>query len=429
MKHRTNMVKAIILSIGDELLIGNTLNTNAYWLGNQLTELGIQVLLHWTIPDDKSIIQDYLKHSSELADIVLVTGGLGPTSDDLTIDSLSSFLKKPLVFHEEIWKDICSKYTSYNRSIHEPSKKMAFLPQGASPIHNYRGTAPGSIYYHEKSMIVSMPGVPYEMKDMMTETVIPLIRQKFNLSIIINTHLYTAGVGETILSDALVNFEKNLPPDFSLAYLPSIGKVRLRITGRGQKLEALKKTSEKLKKEAYHAIQKYVYSTENPSLEAVLGEILRENKLSLGTAESCTGGFLAHLITQIPGSSDYYKGTIVSYANEVKTNLLGVKSDTLVKYGAVSEQTVSEMLSGAISKLGVDIAIATSGVAGPGGGSSEKPVGCVYIGVANRNSQYIKRMQFTNDRTLNIELAANMGLVMLRIFLIKQGLIHQVSGL
>lgn len=412
-------MKAIILSIGDELLIGNTLNTNCQWLGSELTQLGIQVIAHWTIPDVKGIIIENIAEASKKAEIILITGGLGPTNDDLTVEAIAEYFQKPLVYHDEVWQNIRNMYISRNRPIHEPSKKMAYLPDNAVVIPNTQGTAPGSLYFGNNCMIASMPGVPYEMKKMMELTVIPLIKERFTLSAIIHSHIYTAGVGETVLADALVEFEKNLPDNFSLAYLPGVGKVRLRISGHGTDTEAVQKVSDVLTKQAVSLIEKYVYSTKEPSFETVIGQMLRERNLHIGTAESCTGGYISHLITKVAGASDYFKGSIISYSNEIKMSALEVQSSTLENHGAVSEETVSEMLSGAIKNMGLDIAIAVSGVAGPGGGSEAKPVGCVYIGVANQEQQFIKRLQFTNNRERNIELSAITALVMLRMFLLR----------
>jgi nicotinamide-nucleotide amidase len=413
-------MKAIIISIGDELLIGNTLNTNAHWLGIELTQMGIQIIANWTIADDKNSIIEYIKSAQNQASIILITGGLGPTNDDLTIDAINSYFNEELVYHDDIWQNIRNMYLSRNREVHEPSIKLAYLPKNALPIFNTQGTAPGSLYLSENNLMASMPGVPYEMKKMMELSVIPAIKEKFSLPFIINKYLYTAGVGETILSDELVEFEKNLPEDFSLAYLPSVGKVRLRLTGRGNDLESLELIAEELSKKAFKAIQKYVYSTTEISFETVLGEMLRERGLTLGTAESCTGGYISHLLTSISGASDYFKGSIVSYSNEIKEEVLGVNSETLKQHGAVSEETVQEMLKGALKNLNVDIAIAVSGVAGPSGGSSEKPVGCVYIGIANQNKSKINRLQFTQNRERNIQLSAITALVMLKKFLLEE---------
>ncbi|MCO5233435.1 MAG: CinA family nicotinamide mononucleotide deamidase-related protein [Chitinophagales bacterium] len=410
-------MNAIILSIGDELLIGNTLNTNSFWLGNKLTQLGINVIAHWTIADTKEAIKSNINSAQNLAQIILITGGLGPTSDDLTVEAIAEYYNQPLVFHDSVWDDIQKLYAIRKRPIHLGSKKMAYLPKNAIVIHNTTGTAPGSMYFSKNTLIASMPGVPYEMKAMMRLTIIPTIKNHFTLPFIHHSYIYTAGVGETILSDALVDFEKHLPSHFSLAYLPSVGKVRLRITGKGETEQKLNEEAKLLTKNAASLVQKYIYSISEPSLEKVLGQVLREKKLQIGTAESCTGGYISHLITQIPGASDYFKGSIVSYSNEVKISILNVHPDTIKEYGAVSEETVQEMLLGALKSLNTDIVIAVSGVAGPGGGSIEKPVGLVYIGVADKRHQIIKKMHFTNNRELNIELSAIQSLVLLKVFL------------
>jgi len=412
-------MKAIIISVGDELLIGQTINTNAAWIGQQLTEQGIQVLAGWTIRDDEEIIIDNLRSALDICDIVLVTGGLGPTSDDLTVSAIAGFYQVNMTFNETVWQHIQELYVSRNRTVPESTRKMAYIPENAIIMMNTEGTAPGTLYYENGKMVASMPGVPYEMKKMMEVYVLPFIREHYPLPFIINRNLLTAGVGETVLAEALTHFEQNLPEHFKLAYLPNVGKVRLRISGSGTDYDQLKKESDDLTEQACQAIQEHMYGQENDTLEASIGQQLRAKGLSIGTAESCTGGYIGHLITSVPGSSDYFKGGIICYSNEIKMSALKVQASTLKQYGAVSEETVSEMLSGALEALETDIAIAVSGIAGPSGGSADKPVGTVYIGVGTKGRKVIRRLQLTNNRERNIQLSAVLTLVLLRKFLLR----------
>jgi nicotinamide-nucleotide amidase len=290
----------------------------------------------------------------------------------------------------------------------------------AITIYNSQGTAPGTIFTKNDKMLASMPGVPYEMKAMMKETVIPYILKNFKLPIILHSHILTAGVGETQISEQLVEIENKLPENMKLAYLPSLGKVKLRLTAKGTDKKSMETElaleTEKIKK----AISAYIYGFGNDVFEQKIGELLMEKKLKLGCAESCTGGFISHSITKIAGSSAYFNGSIIAYSNAVKHNVLGVRLETLSQFGAVSEETVTEMIDGALKVIDCDIAIAISGVAGPGGGSIEKPVGTVIIGIGDKKRKIIKKLTFTNDRTKNIHISGVVALEMLRKFLINQ---------
>lgn len=414
------MIKATLLSIGDELLIGQTVNTNVSWMGQKLNEIGIDIAHMVTLSDNENDIIEQINIAFQNAQIVLITGGLGPTSDDITRDTLCKLFDSKLVLDEKVLENINQIYSLRKRLITPETEDLANVPEKAITIYNSQGTAPGTIFTKNNKMLASMPGVPYEMKAMMKETVIPYIIENYKLPIILHSHILTAGVGETQISQQLVEMEKELPEYMKLAYLPSLGKVKLRLTAKGTEKAlmeaALAKETEKIK----NAVPEYIYGFGNDVFEQKIGEMLMEKKLKLGCAESCTGGFISHSITKIAGSSAYFNGSIIAYSNAVKHNILGVQLETLSQFGAVSEETVSEMIDGALRVLECDIAIAISGVAGPGGGSIEKPVGTVIIGIGNKEHKIIKRLTFTNDRTKNIHISGVVALEMLRKFLIKQ---------
>jgi nicotinamide-nucleotide amidase len=413
-------MKCTILSIGDELLIGQTLNTNAHWMSQKMNEIGIDVIHHISLSDEKNDIISCLENALKTSQVVLITGGLGPTSDDITKDVLCDYFGGNLVFNESAYQNIERIFALRKRLINESTKRVAYLPDVCKVIQNKNGTAAGMIFSKDGKTIVSMPGVPYEMKDMITDDVVPYLKSTYNLPYIFHSNIQTAGVGETQLADRLIDFEKNKDPRIKLAYLPNIGKVRLRLTIKGEDAVELNAVLENAKNEVVSCIEEHIYGFENDLLEQKIGELLLEKNLTIGTAESCTGGYLAHLFTSISGSSAYFKGSVIAYSNEIKQHFLGVKEETLTSFGAVSEQTVSEMVAGALKHLNVDIAIAISGVAGPTGGTPEKPVGTVVIGIGNQEKTIVKKLSFTNHRDRNIQLAAVVALVMTRKFLLNQ---------
>ncbi|HNL84705.1 MAG TPA: competence/damage-inducible protein A, partial [Chitinophagales bacterium] len=413
------------ICIGDELLIGQTLNTNAWFISQKMNETGIDIIRHISIADEKNSITKTLDEALALADVILITGGLGPTSDDITKKVLCDYFGGTLVFNEKAYENIERIFSLRQREINEATRQVAFLPDVCIPIPNKNGTAAGMLFRNENKVVVSMPGVPYEMQAMVTDYFIPYLQQNFSLPLILHKTILTAGVGETQLAERLTVFEKNKHPQVKLAYLPSVGKVKLRLTIKSEaENHAIQNTTlyelmEQSRNEVLAAIGEYVYGFDEETLEANIGKLLKDKKLTLSTAESCTGGTIAQMITSVAGSSAYFKGSVVAYSNDVKEQVLHVQSATIQRFGAVSEETVAEMLDGALSVLHTDLAIAVSGVAGPGGGSAEKPVGTVMIGIANKNQQYIRRLSFTNHRGRNIELSSVVALVMLRKFVLK----------
>lgn len=412
-------MNAKILTIGDELLIGNTINTNAAWIAQQLNLIGINVLHHITLSDNENDIINCLDEALNSAEIIIITGGLGPTNDDITKKVLCNYFGGKLVFNESAYQNIERLFAIIKRPINEATKQVAFLPDVCTPIQNKYGTAAGMIFKKENKTIVSMPGVPFEMKAIMTDDFIPYLKEKYQLPYIIHKHILTAGIGETDIADRLVEFEQQLPNNLSLAYLPNIGAVKLRLSAKGENKAELQQMIDEATTIIQSKLKNWIFGYDNDVFESVIGKLLLNNHLNLGTAESCTGGLIAHKITSVSGSSAYFKGSIVCYANEIKANLLGVHQSTLEQFGAVSEQTVSEMLTGCLQQLNVDVAVAVSGIAGPNGGSEEKPIGTVFIGIANKTTQSIRKFNFSKKRDINIEWSSVTALVLLRKFLLE----------
>ena len=407
-----------IISIGDELLIGQVVNTNASWMASELNLSGLNVNKITTISDKKQAIIQSLDEAFASCDIILITGGLGPTNDDITKYTLCEYFDSKLIFNKESYDNINRLFAARGFVMTELNRKQAEVPDKCKVIINKNGTAPGMWFQKDGKVLVSMPGVPFEMKAMMSDYVIPELT-KNNKSKIVHHTILTNGVGESFLADLIKDWEAVLPEHIKLAYLPHAGIVRLRLSAYGFDTNKLEEeiaiNIDKLNK----IIPELIFGYDDETLQSVIGKLLKAKEKTLATAESCTGGYIAHLITSIAGSSDYYKGSVVSYANEIKTDVLGVKQDTLIKYGAVSEQTVTEMALGAIALLNTDYAIAISGIAGPDCGTDEKPVGTVWIAIANGQNVITKKFQLGNHRGRNIEIASNAALNMLRKELVK----------
>lgn len=412
-------MKTDIISIGDEILNGQTINTNASWMAVELNKIGIGVRHIISIADQKQDIIDTISESLKAADFILITGGLGPTSDDVTRDVLAEYFNSKLIFDQKVLDNIIRIFSARNREMNEHTKDLAMVPNHAKTLYNDMGTAPGALYHIQNQVVVSMPGVPYEMKAMMQKDVLPYLKNNFNLPHILHKHILTAGVGESQISEILVDFEKELPFFVKLAYLPGLASVKLRLTATGSNLEKLQSAIDEQTEKLCGLLGKMVFGFDEDTLEKKIGELLLSRNWKLSVAESCTGGYLGHLITSVSGSSRYFTGGGITYSNELKMSILGVKEQTLYENGAVSEQTVNEMIDGAINTFKSDIAVAVSGVAGPTGGSEEKPVGTVFIGVGNKEKKVVRKYQFTKDREKNIQFSAVVALVMLRKFLIS----------
>ncbi|MFA0962902.1 competence/damage-inducible protein A [Roseivirga sp. BDSF3-8] len=408
-------IKAEVLTIGDEILYGQILDTNTQWMSTRLDAAGIRVVRRSTIGDNREDILKALADAENRADIVLITGGLGPTSDDLTKPCLAAYFGVPLKMHEEALQHITDLFTRRGREMTPLNMAQAELPANCTMLMNENGSAPGMWFDERGTVFISMPGVPFEMKAIMKNEVMPRLRERFELPVIYHKLIRTAGIGESWLADKIKDWEDNLPPHIRLAYLPSLGMVRLRLTATGTSRTHLESDVQEQADKVMPLIEKYVYGYDEISLEEAVGNMLREAGKTLATAESCSGGYLAHQITRVPGSSDYFQGSIISYSNTVKMASLEVDEETLKTHGAVSEPVVKQMAEGARKKMGTDYALATSGVAGPGGGTDEKPVGTIWIACADSKGTIAKKLQLTTDRIVNIQYTAVAALNMLRL--------------
>ncbi len=408
-----------ILTVGDEILIGQVVDTNSAWMGQQLNLIGIQVGRILSVGDTPEAIHRGLEMALEDAEAVLMTGGLGPTKDDITKKVLADFFDVALVFHEPTFNRIGLILEKFNRPVTEAHRLQAFLPSNAVILPNKMGTAPGMWMEWGKKTIISMPGVPFEMKYLMEHEVIPKLKAKYPGTPIGHRTLLTAGEGESTIAARLSIWENELPEGLKLAYLPSLGQVRLRLTGIGPDAEALNDLLDRKAKELSAFVSDCLYGVESDQLEAAIGRLLKERNLYLGTAESCTGGYISHLITSIPGSSAYFAGGVVAYSNQIKTEHLGVREETLGQFGAVSEQTVREMVSGMLKRFPAHIALAISGIAGPDGGSPEKPVGTIWIAVGDQHRIRTEQIHAGKDRIKNIQFSSVMALHKLRKFILE----------
>ena len=406
---------AEIISIGDELLYGQTLDTNAHWISHKLDEYNIKVFQRTTIGDDADQILNAFATAAERVDIVLITGGLGPTKDDLTKPLLAKYFGVGMVHHEEVLRDITLLFAKASREVTALNAQQAELPANCEKITNPVGTAPGMWFYENNTVFVALPGVPYEMKSIMTQSILPKLHEIFSKGVLHHHIIKTIGITESSLSDLIEDWEVNLPKHIKLAYLPTKGQVKLRLTGSGDDLNTLKQEIDALQMAIMPKIAKYVYGFGADSLEGVIGQLLNKNNLTLATAESCTGGYLAHMITSIPGSSRYFKGSVIAYSNEVKTAQLGVSTEDLKQQGAVSEKVAKELAEGVRKALNTDIAIATTGIAGPDGGTIEKPVGTVWIAYSDKHKTLAKKFNFSRDRTFIVHWSALAALNMIRL--------------
>jgi nicotinamide-nucleotide amidase len=407
-------ILAELLTIGDEILYGQIVDTNSQWMSVELDKIGIKVVRKTTVGDVESEMLTAFAEAEKRADVILITGGLGPTSDDLTKPCLAKYFNCELKMHDEALVEVTEFFKSRGRELTELNRQQAALPTACIKITNAIGTAPGMWFDKGDKVFMSMPGVPHEMKKMMTELVLPRLAKKYQLPVIHHKVIRTIGIGESFLAEKIAAWENTLPAHIKLAYLPSLGEVKLRLTGFGTSLEQLKSETNQLVEKLKEYAGEFIYGYGDEPIEVVLGRTLSERKLTLSIAESCTGGYLSHLITSVPGSSEYFLGTMIPYAYEIKMRQLGVKPETLEKYGAVSEPTIIEMANIVRAKFSTDIGVATSGIAGPGGATPDKPVGTVWIAYSDKHQTVTKKLQLTKDRMLNIRLASMAVLNLIR---------------
>lgn len=407
-------VTAEIISIGDELLYGQILDTNSKWLSEEMDKIGIRVVRKTTIGDDRESMRQAFSAASQKVDIVLMTGGLGPTKDDLTKNVLADFFGSRLVLFPQALEDVKRLFESRGRELSETNRAQAYLPSNSQYIHNEVGTAPGMWFEEQGTIWMSMPGVPHEMKHLMEKAVIPRLKTQFTLPVIYHKLVKTVGIGESWLSDIIGTWADQLPSHIRLAYLPSLGEVKLRLTGFGENQKAIAREVDKQIASLLPLIEPYVYGYNNDTLSSAIGHLLVQKGKTLALAESCSGGYISHLITGIPGSSEYFNGAVVPYHNVFKESILGVLETTLASHGAVSEETVREMAKQVRLKFNADYGLSSSGIAGPGGGTALKPVGLVWIACDDGKSCKTRKLQLTQDRTVNIHLTAVAALNLLR---------------
>lgn len=410
-------MQAEIITIGDEILLGQTVDTNSAWIGSELADLGIPVHQITSIADTSEHIVQALKEAIERSELIFVTGGLGPTNDDITKSTLADFFGTTLEIHEPTLDKIKAYFVSRDREILPANVQQAALPKSATVIPNDHGTAAGMWFEHDNSIVVSMPGVPYEMKAMMKDTILPEVEKKFSTINIYRKTIMTTGIGESTLAKHIFDWEEDIrSKGMGLAYLPSPGIVRLRITSNS---DTNKEYIEQKLSELEQMLPVHVYGRDEISLEAAVGQILKKQGKTVGIVESCTGGNIGRHFTNVPGASDYFMGSLVTYSYAAKQAVVGVKEKTLKDFGAVSEETVEEMALGGQKALQSDYCVATSGIAGPDGGTEDKPVGTVWIAVATPNHVVAKKFQFGTHRQRNITMSTLAALNFLRIELLK----------
>lgn len=409
------LVNAEIIAIGDELLYGQIMDTNSHWISQELDLMGVKVVRKTTVGDNRTDILAAFEAAEKRAHLILITGGLGPTQDDLTKPLLAEYFGCEIIEFPEAVAAVTEFFRKRGREMTQLNILQGHLPSCCTYVPNEVGTAPGMWFEREGTYWMSMPGVPHEMKKLMKDFVLPKLSGIFNLPVIYHKVVKTVGIGESWLADLIKDLENSLPDHIRLAYLPSLGHVKLRLTAFGTDKNELYQQVESQISKVIPLIDKYIYGYDDESLESAIGKLLKNAGKTLALAESCSGGYVSHLVTTVPGSSDYFQGSVVPYHNQFKENILGVKSETLASFGAVSEQTAMEMAEGVRRIFGSDFGLASTGIAGPDGGSEEKPVGTVWIACAGEGFLETRKLQLTQDRMLNIQLTGVSVLNLLRI--------------
>lgn len=410
-----------ILTIGDELLIGQVVDTNSAWIGAMLTQEGFHVQEISTVGDHAEAIKDELARLMSRSDIVIMTGGLGPTNDDITLKTLASFFNTSLVFDASVYADIEKFFAGRKDMMNALNRDQALVPADATIIHNKVGTAPITWFEKDGKVVVSMPGVPIEMKQAMNDEIIPRLKQRFHVPSIQHRYLLVHGIGESALAIQIKEWENALPPFIKLAYLPQVGLVRLRLSAMHEDKSLLTQTLDEAVKQVVPLLGNALLALEDITPAEVIDRLLKQCNYSLSVAESCTGGTIAHLITAQPGCSAYFKGGVIAYDNSVKSHLLKVNENDLNMFGAVSQPVVEQMAQGIRSLLHTDIGVATSGIAGPTGGTTEKPVGMVWIAVATAQGVISRMFQFGTIRDRNITRASIEVLALIKEVVEKDG--------
>ncbi len=412
-------MQAEIITIGDEILIGQIVDTNSAWMATELNSIGVNIAQITSISDNPEHLVEALNNARKRADVVLITGGLGPTKDDRTKKVLTEYFNSNLVLHEPTLQNVIEMFRLRGLDIIQLNKDQALVPECCQVLLNKQGTAPGMWFEEGNVVFVSMPGVPFEMQYLMTEHVLPRLKKMRNDLHIVHRTIQTVGISESFLARTLETWEDNLPEYIHLAYLPSPGIIRLRLSAFGPDEAVLENEVNNQVEKLQAIIPDAIYGFGNDNLSEVTGNLLKAINAKVSVAESCTGGLISHKITSIPGSSEWFKGAVVAYSNEVKSNILGVRETSLCEFGAVSETVVRQMAEGVKTALNSEYSIATSGIAGPDGGTPEKPVGTVWIAVSGPKETIARCFTFSNNRERNIERSSLTALDMLRLMLLK----------
>lgn len=407
-------MKAEIITIGDEILIGQVVDTNSAWMGEQLNLCGVEVYQITSVHDNHDQILQAIAEAEKRADLVLITGGLGPTKDDITKKVLCRYFNCGLVMNEQVLQHVTQMLSRRNVAINQLNKDQALVPEKCTVLHNANGTAPGMWFEQNDTIFVAMPGVPFEMEGLMKNEVLPRLQHNGKAKSIYHQTILLQGIAESMLAEKLEQWETNLPSFIKLAYLPSPLMIRLRLSAYGNDPQLLKEEVSAQIDKLKAIIPAYIFGYNNDTLAGVTGQLLAQSNATVAIAESCTGGTIAQLFTANPGSSAYFKGAVVAYANETKTALLGVRPKTIETHGAVSREVALEMAEGAKRALNTDYAIATTGIAGPDGGTPEKPVGTVWIAIAGKHQVLVERYTFAHNRERNIIRSAQTAINLLR---------------
>lgn len=413
-------MKAEIITIGDEILIGQIVDTNSAWIAEQCNLNGIEIYQITSVHDDHNHIMEALKKAEEKVDLVIITGGLGPTKDDITKNTLCEYFNTKLVFHEPTFQHIKNRFEKRNIDINRLNRDQALVPESCTVLFNKLGTAPGMWFERDDTIFVSVPGVPFEMMYLVEHELFPRLVNSGKAKSIYHKTVLTQGLPESMLAMKIEHWENALPENIKLAYLPSPMAVRLRLSATGKREEELEKLVENEIEKLQQIIPDHIYGYNNETMAEVIGRKLKQNGKTLAVAESCTGGYISHLITSVSGCSAFYKGSVTAYSNEIKEKILGVKIESLFEYGAVSEEIAKEMAIGARQVLNADIAVATTGIAGPDGGSEEKPVGTVWIAVATEKIVIAQKFVYGDNRERNIQRSGQTALQLLRKVILKE---------
>jgi nicotinamide-nucleotide amidase len=403
-------MKASIVTIGDEILIGQIVDTNSAWIAQRLDEMGIEILETRSIKDDPGEILGCLEDLMPLVGLIIITGGLGPTNDDLTKDTLAGFFGSEMELDPEVLSDIETLFRQKGRELLDSNRDQALMPVKARTVRNPVGTAPGMWFFERGCHVISLPGVPVEMKRMMEASLIPGLQKELDLPVIVHRTLHVVGLPESLLAERLTEWEAQLPEEIKLAYLPNAAIVRLRLTARGKDKAHLERLQDKEVQKLIPLVGHRILGEGDTSLPKAVGDMMKNSGKTLSIAESCTGGQISADLTKISGSSAYYLGGVVSYSNDSKIRELGIETSAITVYGAVSQQVVEAMCTGVRERYGSDYAVATSGIAGPDGGTENKPVGTVWIAVSGPNGTVSKEYHFGKDRAYNIRLSVNTAL-------------------